>query len=151
VVARDGRTTLLDSARRRRIVVDDPAVFETAAIRVSAPGDALVLAPDVLHRGVAGLAIAFRVIDSRAIVTRQRLLDMGAIKFDSMARMRLVFARRLAAFQIARRDSLSVGEFDAIYDELETREKATCKRLGIDSLPNVAFEDLVYELTTERR
>ncbi|HEV7557773.1 MAG TPA: hypothetical protein VGO00_20045 [Kofleriaceae bacterium] len=149
VVERDGHTMLLDSARRRRIVVDS-SILDHAAIRVSTPGDALAMRPDVLHRGSAGLAISFRVIDSRAVVTRERLIDMGAIKFDSMARMRVVFARRLATFQIARRDSLSVADFDAIYDELETREKATCKRLGVDQLPNVAFEDLVYELTTER-
>jgi len=148
VVVRDGHAVLLDSARRRRFVVD-PRMLDHAAVRVTAPGDVLALGPDVLHRGSGELAISFRVIDSRAVVTRQRLIDMGAIKFDSMARMRTTFARRLATFQIAQRDSLSIADYDAIYDELETREKQVCKRLGVDHLPNVAFEDLVYELTRE--
>jgi len=148
VVVRDGHAVLLDSARRRRFVVD-PRILDAAAVRVTAPGDVLVLGPDVLHRGSGGLAISFRVIDSRAVVTRQRLTEMGAIKFDSMARMRTAFARRLATFQIAQRDSLSIADYDAIYDELETREKQACKRLGVGHLSNVAFEDLVYELTME--
>lgn len=129
----------------------DPHLHDELAVALElAPGDAWIARNDVVHRvDGGGLLIEFRAICSTATVTRQQLMDMGALKFDRMARMRIVFARRFATFQVAQRDALSLDEYDAIYDELEAREKELCKQLGATRLSNSRFEDLVYDLTVD--
>ncbi len=154
VVIRDGKTVFHDNDQRTFFEIPDPDVMDKLAVAPDlGAGDALIMRNDVFHRTQDGdterLAISFRVISSKTVLTRQALMDMGAAKFNNMARMRPTFARRFAAFQIAQRDELTCNEYDAIYDELEAREKAMCRELDVAFLNNNQFEDLVYDLAME--
>ncbi len=154
VIPRDGKTVFYDNDKLRYFTVDDPHLMDSLAISPElGAGDLLLLRSDVFHRtqdsDTDRLAISFRLVDSSAMVTRQMLMNMGPAKFNNMARMRTHFVKRFATFDVARRDSLTVSEYDAIYYELEAREEDMCRRLGIKQLSNNQLEDLIYELTQD--
>jgi hypothetical protein len=154
VVIRDGRTVFHDTARRKVFEIASPTIMDQLAVAPElGPGDALILRNDVFHRTqdneTERLAISFRVNPSNTVVTRQALMDMGSAKFNNMARMRGAFARRFAAFEIARRDTLAAVEYDDIVDELEARERRLCQKLKVQALEDGQFQNLVYDLAQE--
>jgi hypothetical protein len=154
VVVRDGKTVFHDTARRKVIEVPNQDLMEQlAATPELGPGDALILRNDVFHRtqdsDTERLAISFRVNSSNTVVTRQSLMEMGSAKFNNMARMRTTFTKRFATFQIAQRDTLPAIEYDAIYDELDAREKRLCRKLCVQFLDDAQFQNLVYDFARE--
>jgi len=154
VVERNGKTVFHDNDQLKVFEDPDPSFMGKLAVTPElGPGDLLLLRSDVFHKSQDGdtgrLAISFRVISSKSLVTRQMLMSMGAAKFNNMARMRTYFAKRFATFEVAQRDALSIAEYDAIYRELEDREIQLCRQLDTKFLSNNQFEDLVYELTVE--
>ena len=150
-----GKPVLVDSDRLRYVELPDPRVLDDAAVSPEVgPGDVIVLRHDVFHRtqdtDTERLAISFRAVPGKAVVSRQRLAAMGPVKFNNMARMRTHFAKRFATFEIAGRDELTIDEHDAIYLELAAREDARVRELGVDGLNNDQFDDLVVEMARER-
>lgn len=154
VVVRNGKTVFHDSDRLRYHEVPDPELMDALAVVPElGPGDLLMMRSDVFHRtqdaDTDRLAISFRVVDSKAIVTRQMLASMGPAKFNNMARMRSQFIKRFATFEIAGRDALSIREYDAIYRLLEARETEVCHRLDTEALTTPQLKDLIDELAAQ--
>ncbi len=145
-----------DSARREMFPLRDVGLLDRIATTPEVgPGDLVIMRNDVLHRTqdveTERLAVSFRVVDGASIVRRAQLLDMGSAKFGRMARNRNVFARRLAAFQLAGRDEMTGVEYEALCRTIEARELAMQQALGVARLREGHFENLIYSLERERK
>jgi Phytanoyl-CoA dioxygenase (PhyH) len=116
-------TRFEDLERLSTFVVDRPnALEEIAEAPHMVNGDLLVMRGDLFHRTqdrtTVRVSVSLRTASSGSVVSRTRLGTMGCSKFYTMATKRLTYAMRLACFEIAKSDTLTIGESEAIYARL---------------------------------
>jgi hypothetical protein len=148
------RTEFFDAERDEVAYLDTPLDDLCESPRVG-PGDLVLMRGDLLHRTqdvvTERVAVSFRCVSSRSVISRARLMRMSFHKFNVMAGNRLAFVKRFAAFSIAGKEVMTVAESEAILEVLSARIAEVCRASGRDSPTSDELRAIVHDLAIERR
>jgi len=102
-----------------------------------AAGDALILRGDLFHRthdtDTERISVSFRLLNSRAIVSRKKLLEMSPEKFLMLGNNNGVYTRMLLSFAAVGKEEMPVSELWDLQKEIFEKSQTT-------SLDKVIFE-----------
>jgi len=113
-ITADGESNIHGDDARIRHVHLDFDINDLAVTPEVEAGDLVLLRGDVFHRTqdvlTKRIAVSFRMVSSKSIVSRQRLLQGGPVKRRMLQSNPLLYTAALRCFHVLGRDEVTVGE-----------------------------------------